>query len=150
VATHQAEITTGSELNGARRHHEYRLGQAAACSHQKQVTALLEPVPGRITEVEGWKAAAGALEAYQSRWNIGTGTRSILTCRTPNNWPISTMWRQRSEVLGSSITQIQPPGHPMGTCWLIAQQKGQPPHRQSDENRPDTRSSSRAVMAGAG
>jgi conjugative relaxase-like TrwC/TraI family protein len=76
AARHRDEITTWSQLDRAVRRNEYRLGQAAAYSRPEHVTALLGSLPERITKVERWQAAAGAIEAYRTRWNI-TGTVSI-------------------------------------------------------------------------
>jgi conjugative relaxase-like TrwC/TraI family protein len=76
AARHGDEITTWSQLDRAVRRNEYRLGQAASYSQPEHVTALLGSLPERITEVERWQAAAGAIEAYRTRWNI-TGTASI-------------------------------------------------------------------------
>jgi hypothetical protein len=76
IARYQDEITTWSQLDRAVRRNEYRLGQAASYSQPEHVTALLGSLPERITEVERWQAAAGAIEAYRTRWNI-TGTASI-------------------------------------------------------------------------
>jgi conjugative relaxase-like TrwC/TraI family protein len=76
IVRHQDEITTWSQLDRAVRRNEYRLGQAAAYSRPEHVTALLGSLPERITEVERWQTAAGAIEAYRTRWNI-TGTTSI-------------------------------------------------------------------------
>jgi conjugative relaxase-like TrwC/TraI family protein len=73
---HQDEITTWSQLDRAVRRNEYRLGQAASYSRPEHVTALLGSLPERITEVERWQAAAGAIESYRTRWNV-TGTVSI-------------------------------------------------------------------------
>jgi conjugative relaxase-like TrwC/TraI family protein len=76
VVRHQDEITTWSQLDRAVRRNEYRFGQAASYSRPEHVTTLLGSLPERITEVERWQAAAGAIEAYRTRWNI-TGTVSI-------------------------------------------------------------------------
>jgi conjugative relaxase-like TrwC/TraI family protein len=76
VVCHRDEIATWSQLDRAVRRNEYRLGQAASYSRPEYVTALLGSLPERITEVERWQAAAGAIEAYRTRWNI-TGTASI-------------------------------------------------------------------------
>jgi conjugative relaxase-like TrwC/TraI family protein len=73
VARHQHEITTWSQLDGTIRRYEYRLGQAAAFARPEHVTSLLGPLPERITETERWQVAAGAIEAYRSRWNIAEG-----------------------------------------------------------------------------
>ena len=70
VAHHQHEITTWSQLDGTIRRNEYRLGQAAAFSRPEPVTDPLGPFPERITEAERWQVAAGAVEAYRSRWSI--------------------------------------------------------------------------------
>ncbi|MGD0255919.1 MAG: MobF family relaxase, partial [Acidimicrobiales bacterium] len=76
VVRHQDEITTWSQLDRAVRRNEYCLGQAASYSRPEHVTALLGFLPERITEVERWQAAAGAIEAYRTRWNV-TGMASI-------------------------------------------------------------------------
>jgi hypothetical protein len=70
VARHQHEITTWSQLDGTIRRYEYRLGQAAAFARPEHVTNLLGPLPERVTETERWQVAAGAVEAYRSRWSI--------------------------------------------------------------------------------
>ena len=71
VDAHQAEIERWSQLDRDLSRHEYRLGQAAAYS-QPEHTAVLGPLPERISGVERWQSAAGAIEAYRSRWNITT------------------------------------------------------------------------------
>jgi hypothetical protein len=43
----------------------------AALTRPEHVTDLLGPLPERITETERWRQAAGAVEVYRSRWNIG-------------------------------------------------------------------------------
>ena len=70
VARHQDEIATWSRLERDVRRYEYRLGQAAGYTQPDHVTELLGPLPERITQVERWQAAAGAIEAYRTRWNI--------------------------------------------------------------------------------
>ncbi|HEY4948602.1 MAG TPA: hypothetical protein VII19_11935, partial [Acidimicrobiales bacterium] len=70
VAHHQHEITAWSQLDGTIRRYEYRLGQAAAFARPEHVTHLLGPLPERVTETERWQVAAGAIEAYRSRWSI--------------------------------------------------------------------------------
>jgi conjugative relaxase-like TrwC/TraI family protein len=70
VARHQDEIATWSRLERDVRRSEYRLGQAAGYTQPDHVTELLGPLPERITQVERWQAAAGAIEAYRTRWNI--------------------------------------------------------------------------------
>ena len=76
VAHHRDEITTWSDLDRAVRRTEYRLGQVATYTRPEHVTALLGSLPERITEVERWQTAAGAIEAYRTRWNI-TGTTTV-------------------------------------------------------------------------
>jgi conjugative relaxase-like TrwC/TraI family protein len=71
VDAHQAEIERWSQLDRDLSRHEYRLGQAAAYS-QPEHTAVLGPLPERISGVERWQSAAGAIEAYRSRWNVTT------------------------------------------------------------------------------
>jgi conjugative relaxase-like TrwC/TraI family protein len=70
VAAHRDEITTWSRLDGDVRRYEYRLGQAVSYSQAEHVTALLGPLPERIGQVEQWQSAAGAIEAYRTRWKI--------------------------------------------------------------------------------
>lgn len=76
VARHEEEIATWSRLEREVQRYEYRLGQAATYTQPAHVTALLGPLPERITHVERWQAAAGAIEAYRSRWNV-TGTATV-------------------------------------------------------------------------
>ncbi len=70
VAVHRTEIETWSRLDQDLRRHEYRLGQAAAYSQPDHTTAALGSLPERITSVERWQSAAGAIEAYRSRWGV--------------------------------------------------------------------------------
>ena len=67
---HRTEIETWSRLDQDLRRHEYRLGQAAAYSQPDHTTAVLGPLPERITGVERWQSAAGAIEAYRGRWGV--------------------------------------------------------------------------------
>ena len=87
VGRHATEIETWSRLDQDLRRHEYRLGQAAAYSQPDHTTAVLGPLPERITGVEQWQSAAGAIEAYRSRWGVDTRTRSALSLSTPNSAP---------------------------------------------------------------
>jgi conjugative relaxase-like TrwC/TraI family protein len=70
VAKHQEEIAAWSELDWAVRRHEYRLGQVATYTRPAHLDTVLGPLPERITDVEKWQTAAGAIQAYQARWNI--------------------------------------------------------------------------------
>ncbi|MBF6555945.1 MAG: relaxase domain-containing protein [Acidimicrobiales bacterium] len=70
VGRHRTEIDTWSRLDSDLRRHEYRLGQAAAYSQPDHTTALLGPLPERITSVERWQSASGAIEAYRGRWGV--------------------------------------------------------------------------------
>ena len=72
VTAHRTEIETWSRLDRDLRRHEYRLGQAAAYSQPDYTTAVLGPLPERITGVEQWQSTAGAIEAYRSRWGVDT------------------------------------------------------------------------------
>jgi conjugative relaxase-like TrwC/TraI family protein len=72
IARHQEEITTWYDLEGTIRRHEYRLGQAAAYSRPEHVTDLLGSLPHRVSDVERWQRAAGAIESYRSRWNVSS------------------------------------------------------------------------------
>ncbi|HVA07261.1 MAG TPA: hypothetical protein VNG12_11030, partial [Acidimicrobiales bacterium] len=68
----RTEIETWSRLDRDLRRHEYRLGQAAAYSQPDHTTEVLGPLPERITGVEHWQSAAGAIEAYRSRWSVNS------------------------------------------------------------------------------
>ena len=72
VGNHQAEIERWSQLDRGLRRHEYRLGQAAAYSRPDHTAAVLGPLPERISRVERWQCAAGAIEAYRTRWSVAT------------------------------------------------------------------------------
>jgi len=76
VARHHDEIATWSRLEREVQRYEYRLGQTAAFTQPDHVTKLLGTLPTRISHVEQWQAAAGAIEAYRTRWNF-TGTGSV-------------------------------------------------------------------------
>jgi hypothetical protein len=76
VSRHRDEIATWSRLEKEVQRYEYRLGQAATYTQPGHVTALLGPLPERVGHVERWQAAAGAIEAYRSRWNL-TGTATV-------------------------------------------------------------------------
>lgn len=71
-----ASISHWSRMEGVLRQYEYRLGRAAAYTSPGNVTDLLGPLPDRLAATERWQAAAGAIEAYRSRWNV-TGTATI-------------------------------------------------------------------------
>jgi hypothetical protein len=70
ITAHRTEIETWSRLDRDLRRHEYRLGQAAGYSQPDHTTEVLGPLPERITGVERWQSAAGAIEAYRSRWGV--------------------------------------------------------------------------------
>jgi hypothetical protein len=72
VTAHRTEIETWSRLDRDLRRHQYRLGQAAAYSQPDYTTAVLGPLPERITGVEQWQSTAGVIEAYRSRWGVDT------------------------------------------------------------------------------
>jgi hypothetical protein len=72
VGRHRTEIETWSRLDRDLRRHKYRLGQAASYSQPDHTTAVLGPLPERITGVERWQSAAGAIEAYRVRWSVDT------------------------------------------------------------------------------
>jgi len=76
VASHRDEITTWYHLERDVRHYEYRLGQAASYTQPEHVSSLLGPLPERVLHVERWQCAAGAIEAYRTRWNI-TGSATL-------------------------------------------------------------------------
>jgi conjugative relaxase-like TrwC/TraI family protein len=70
VDRHQEEISRWSQMEGTLRRYEYRLGRAATYSSPSHVTDLLGPLPERLSATERWQAAAGAIEAYRSRWDV--------------------------------------------------------------------------------
>jgi hypothetical protein len=70
VGRHKSEIAQWFALDRQLRHHEYRLGQAAAYTRPEHLAALLGPLPERISEMERWQSAAGAIETYRARWNV--------------------------------------------------------------------------------
>jgi hypothetical protein len=70
VTAHRTEIATWSQLDQDIQRYEYRLGQAASFSPPTYTTGSLGPLPDRITEVERWQSAAGAIEAYRLRWGV--------------------------------------------------------------------------------
>jgi conjugative relaxase-like TrwC/TraI family protein len=70
VGRHATELETWSRLDRDLRRHEYRLGQAAGYSQPDHTTAALGSLPERITGVERWQSAAGAIEAYRGRWGV--------------------------------------------------------------------------------
>jgi conjugative relaxase-like TrwC/TraI family protein len=76
VDGHQEEISRWSHMEDMIRRYEYRLGRAAAYTSPGHVTDLIGPLPDRLAATERWQAAAGAIEAYRSRWNV-TGTATI-------------------------------------------------------------------------
>jgi hypothetical protein len=63
-------------MEGVLRRYEYRLGRVATYTSPRHVVDLLGPLPDRLATAERWQAAAGAIEAYRSRWNV-TGTTTI-------------------------------------------------------------------------
>ena len=69
---HRAEIERWSQLDRDIRRHEYRLGQATAYNRPDYTAAVLGPLPERISAVERWQSAAGAIEAYRARWDVTT------------------------------------------------------------------------------
>ena len=70
VDRHQEEISRWSQMEGALRRYEYRLGRAATYTSPRHVTDLLAPLPDRLAAIERWQTAAGAIEAYRSLWNV--------------------------------------------------------------------------------
>lgn len=99
LADLQHEIATWSQLDGTIRRYEYRLGQAAAFARPEHVTDLLGPLPNRVTEVERWQVAAGAIEAYRNRWNIA-GEATVDTA--PTNPEQRAHWDTMTATLASA------------------------------------------------
>jgi hypothetical protein len=57
-------------MEGVLRRYEYRLGRAATYTSPGHLTDLLGSLPDRLAATERWQTAAGAIEAYRSRWNV--------------------------------------------------------------------------------
>jgi conjugative relaxase-like TrwC/TraI family protein len=93
------EITTWSQLEKDVRRYEYRLGQIAAFTQPVHVTSLLGPLPERINQVERWQAAAGAIEAYRTRWNV-SGTQSVGP--EPTDLEQRSHWEKTVEMVGAA------------------------------------------------
>ena len=93
------EITTWSQLEKDVRRYEYRLGQVAAYTQPDHVRSLLGPLPERISQVERWQAAAGAIEAYRTRWNI-SGTQSLGP--EPTDLEQRSHWEKTVEIVGAA------------------------------------------------
>lgn len=99
VARHQGEIERWSQLDRSLRRHEYRLGQAAAYSRPEHIAAVLGPLPERITGVERWQSAAGAIEAYRTRWNV---TAADALGPEPLDLEQSAHWQRAVAAIGSA------------------------------------------------
>ena len=93
------EITTWSQLEKDVRRYEYRLGQVAAFIQPDHVRSLLGPLPERISQVERWQAAAGAIEAYRTRWNV-SGTQSLGP--EPTDLEQRSHWEKTVEIVGAA------------------------------------------------
>jgi len=117
VARHRDEISTWSQLDGTIRRYEYRLGQAAAFARPEHVTDLLGPLPERITETERWQVAAGAIEAYRSRWNIAEGG-TVGT--VPSNPEQRAHWDTMTATLASAgfVSPAGTSGPEVDQAWL--------------------------------
>ncbi len=70
LSDHHGEISTWSELEAEIQRYEYRLGQVASFTQPDYVTTLLGWLPDQIDQVQQWRTAAGAIEAYRRRWNL--------------------------------------------------------------------------------
>ncbi|MGA2474028.1 MAG: MobF family relaxase [Acidimicrobiales bacterium] len=115
VDAHQAEIERWSQLDRDLSRHEYRLGQAAAYS-QPEHTAVLGPLPERISGVERWQSAAGAIEAYRSRWNITTVDALGPEPLDPEQ---GAHWRRAVDAIGSAgFAAPGGPGSRPDEAWL--------------------------------
>ena len=114
VAHHRDEITTWSDLDRAVRRTEYRLGQVATYTRPEHVTALLGSLPERITEVERWQTAAGAIEAYRTRWNI-TGTTTVGP--EPTDPEQRSHWVKTVATVGAAGFLNPGGSHKAGTEW---------------------------------
>jgi hypothetical protein len=99
VASHRDEITTWARLERDIRLYEYRLGQAVSYSQAEHVTALLGPLPERIGHVERWQSAAGAIEAYRTRWKIA-GSATLGS--EPSDPEQRTHWNKTVAMVGTA------------------------------------------------
>ena len=110
VDRHQEEIARWSRMEGVLRQYEYRLGRAAAYTSPSHVTDLLGPLPDRLAATERWQAAAGAIEAYRSRWNV-TGATSIGP--EPTDPEQRDHWRTTVASMGAAgfLNDLGSPGH---------------------------------------
>ena len=115
VDAHQAEIERWSQLDRDLSRHEYRLGQAAAYS-QPEHTGVLGPLPERISGVERWQSAAGAIEAYRSRWNITTVDALGPEPLDPEQ---GAHWKRAVDAIGSAgFAAPGGPGRASDEAWL--------------------------------
>ena len=108
VERHQEEITRWSRMESVLRRYEYRLGRAAAYTAPRHVTDLLGPLPEHPAATERWQAAAGAIEAYRSRWTV-TGTATIGT--EPSDPEQRNHWRTTVAAVGAAGF-LSDPGSP--------------------------------------
>ena len=116
VCRHQGEIERWSQLDRTLRRHEYRLGQAAAYSQPEHTTSVLGPLPERISGVERWQSAAGAIESYRTRWNV---TTADALGPEPLDLEQSVHWQRVVEVMGSvGFAAADGPGSGTDQAWL--------------------------------
>ncbi len=119
VARHQHEITNWSPQEESIRRYECRLGQVAAFARPVHVTNLLGPFPERTIETERWQVAAGAVEAYRSRWNIA-GEATIDT--EPTNPEQRAHWDKLEVALASAgfTSPVGASGQEADQPWLAS------------------------------
>ena len=129
VDRHQEEISRWSRMEGVIRRYEYRLGRAAAYTSPRHVTDLLGPLPERLAATERWQAAAGAIEAYRSRWNV-TGTPTIGP--EPTDPEQRDHWRTTVATVGAAgfLNEQGSPGNGserggLASCWEVMRQADQ-------------------------
>ncbi len=116
VSAHANDITTWTRLESDLTRHEYRLGQAASYSPAEHTTSVLGPLPERISGVERWQCAAGAIEAYRARWNV-TGADALGP--EPSDPEHRDHWERAVGVIGSAgFTDPGASGRASDTAWL--------------------------------
>ena len=101
-------------MEGALRRYEYRLGRAATYTSPRHVTDLLGPLPDRLAATERWQAAAGAIEAYRSRWNV---TSTMTMGPEPTDPEQRDHWRMAVAAVGATgfLSDQGSPGGRVGT-----------------------------------
>ena len=96
-----ALIERWSELDRSLGRHEYQLGEAAAYRQPEHTLGALGPLPERISGVERWQSAAGAIEAYRIRWDV---TAADALGPEPSDHEQSVHWQRAVGAIGGFAT----------------------------------------------